>query len=77
MKRGYIKIDETLCKGCGLCVETCPKGLIAISTTLNLKGYYFAQFHDEKGRCTGCALCAVVCPEVAFEVYREEKANER
>ena len=75
MKKGYIVIDQTLCKGCGLCIDVCPKGLIHIAQELNLTGYYPAECKGEGGEnpegCTGCALCAVVCPEIAFEVYRE------
>jgi len=75
VKKGYVVIDQSLCKGCGLCIEVCPKGLISLARALNLKGYYPAEFQgggsENPAGCTGCALCAVVCPEVAFEVYRE------
>jgi 2-oxoglutarate ferredoxin oxidoreductase subunit delta len=67
--KGSIIIDQERCKGCTFCIEFCPKGAIVLSGTLNLKGYFVAQFIDEKG-CTGCATCAVVCPEVAVEVYK-------
>jgi len=67
--KGSISIEQELCKGCSLCIEFCPKGSIALSKKLNLKGYYLAEFDDEKG-CTGCAICALVCPEIAIEVYR-------
>jgi len=66
--KGTIHIDQELCKGCALCIEFCPKGVLSESKSLNLKGYFFAEFDDEKG-CTGCAVCALVCPEVAIEVY--------
>ena len=30
MTKGDITIDEKLCKGCGLCVEFCSRGCIAM-----------------------------------------------
>jgi 2-oxoglutarate ferredoxin oxidoreductase subunit delta len=70
MKKGYIEIDQELCKGCEICMEFCPKKVISPSDKLNASGYLPASFTDN-GECTGCATCAVVCPEVVIEVYRE------
>ena len=67
--KGYIEIDDKLCKGCELCASFCPKGVISNSDKLNASGYRVAAFQDN-GECTGCAICALVCPEVAIEVYR-------
>jgi len=74
-KKGFITIDEELCKGCYLCRSVCPMDLISVSDTLNQKGYHPAQYSEaeleiEHHRCTGCALCALVCPDIAIEVYR-------
>ena len=67
--KGYIEIDQELCKGCQLCMAFCPKNVIGLSDTLNAGGY-LPVFYSDSGECTGCAICAVVCPEVAIEVYR-------
>ena len=67
--KGYIKIDQEICKGCEICMFFCPKGAISVSDKLNAGGYLPAIF-DNTSECTGCANCAVVCPEVAIEVYR-------
>jgi len=67
--KGYIEIDQDLCKGCEICIWFCPKNAISLSDKLNPNGYLTASFNDG-GECTGCAICAVVCPEVAIEVYR-------
>lgn len=74
--KGKIVIDRERCKGCGLCIETCPNLKIKMDKALNKKGYTPARFREsvqqgEKG-CTGCAQCATVCPEVAIEVYRAQ-----
>jgi len=68
--KGYIAIDQELCKGCEVCTFFCPKNVISISSKLNANGYSPAAYNDN-GECTGCATCAIVCPEVAIEVYRD------
>lgn len=72
--KGKIRIKKELCKGCGLCIEACPKGSIFISKKINEKSYFPAEFDKEnEEECTGCGLCAVMCPEAVIEVYREKK----
>ena len=68
--KGYIEINQELCKGCGICVSFCPKDVISLSDKWNASGYMPAVF-EGNGECTGCAICAVVCPDVAIEVYRD------
>jgi 2-oxoglutarate ferredoxin oxidoreductase subunit delta len=70
MVKGYIKTDRELCKGCGICIEFCPKAAITLDTKVNVAGYIPAKFIDN-GKCNGCGICAIVCPDVAVEVYRE------
>jgi len=67
--KGYIEIDQELCKGCKICISFCPKELITTSDKPNAAGY-FPACYKEDGECTGCAICGLVCPEVAIEVYR-------
>ena len=67
---GKIKIDPERCKGCGLCIEVCPKNSITISSKTNKMGYFFAEPCGDG--CTGCAICALICPDTAIEVYRDE-----
>jgi 2-oxoglutarate ferredoxin oxidoreductase subunit delta len=68
--KGYIEINQELCKGCQICIAFCPKRVIALSDKLSASGYTPVSFSDG-GECTGCAICALVCPEAAIEVYRD------
>lgn len=65
-----ITINETRCKGCGLCVRACPKHIVALSATrLNTKGYYPAEITDPED-CIGCASCARTCPDAAITIEK-------
>ncbi|MEE8578225.1 MAG: 4Fe-4S binding protein [candidate division Zixibacteria bacterium] len=63
-----VTIDKNHCKGCELCVAACPQKILAMSTDITLRGYFYAKLADPS-RCIGCRLCAVVCPDVAIEVH--------
>lgn len=66
-----IIVDDTYCKGCGLCVTVCPEKIIEMSTdTLTAKGYRPARLMDAS-KCTACKLCATICPDVAITVVKE------
>lgn len=69
--QGRVTVDTERCKGCGLCVHACPKGLLAIGQRTNGKGYYAVEMLTEKG-CKGCSFCALICPDVALEVFVEK-----
>ncbi len=66
--RGDIVVDIEKCKGCELCIATCPSTTIAMSKYVNGKGYHYAETVNED--CTGCTNCAVVCPDGVITVYR-------
>ena len=58
------------CKGCGLCVNACPKGLLAIAKDkINKKGYSPAEMTDQDA-CIGCAFCATMCPDCIITVEK-------
>lgn len=64
-----VKFDESLCKGCGLCINACPKKILKLSSRINSKGYKIAECVD-KSACIGCAFCATMCPDCVITVYK-------
>jgi len=62
-----VTFIEQQCKGCGFCVEFCPKNIICLGDKMNDAGYHFAVI-DSMDQCTGCAICAMMCPEAIIEV---------
>ena len=64
-----VTIRAESCKSCGYCVKFCPRGILAVGTEVNSKGYpYVTAVHPEN--CIGCAICARMCPDEAIEVYK-------
>ncbi len=65
-----VEFREDRCKGCGLCVTVCPKGIVKLRTDrLNEKGFHPAGV-DEMEKCIGCAFCATICPDSIIEVEK-------
>ena len=72
--RGNVHINSDECKGCGLCVESCPPKQLTLSADLNQYGVHPAQYSGEG--CSGCGICYYCCPEPgAITVYRQLKAK--
>lgn len=68
---GRIVIDSEKCKGCYLCIDTCPKHMIIKGTIINSNGYHPAEMRTDINDCIGCAMCALRCPDVAIkEVWK-------
>ncbi|HOO68781.1 MAG TPA: 4Fe-4S binding protein [Bacteroidales bacterium] len=67
--KGAIVVDTEKCKGCGVCVVNCPTQTIALSKTVNSKGYPFA-YMENPDKCIGCGNCAIVCPDTVITVYK-------
>ena len=67
---GAVEIDTQRCKGCVLCVEACPKGVLELAKNkVNARGYGYVVAARES-ECIGCASCGIVCPDGCITVYR-------
>ena len=70
-----LDIATDRCKGCGLCVDTCPKHVLELDHSIvNALGYHAVHLTDAAA-CTSCAICARICPDTAFSVYARRKAS--
>jgi 2-oxoglutarate ferredoxin oxidoreductase subunit delta len=67
--RGAVVIDTEKCKGCEVCVVTCPTQTLALAAEVNGKGYHYS-YAANPDACIGCANCAVVCPDAVITVYK-------
>jgi len=76
IQQGAVVIDSERCKGCGLCVNTCPAHTLSLSDSVNKRGYYFSHQVNESA-CIGCASCALVCPDACVSVYRTSSIGRR
>jgi 2-oxoglutarate ferredoxin oxidoreductase subunit delta len=69
--RGAIVVDVERCKGCEVCLGSCPQEVIVMSSEVNGKGYQYATM-GKPTECTGCANCGIVCPDGVISVYRKK-----
>ena len=60
-------IDTERCKGCGLCVNVCPKNVLELSEEVNTRGY-FPVFQARPEDCIFCSVCCIICPDVAISI---------
>ena len=70
------KIDEKMCKGCGLCVEICPMDVFRMRMILDIASQHekkrpaleskaYVAYRDD---CMTCFSCELKCPTDAIEV---------
>jgi 2-oxoglutarate ferredoxin oxidoreductase subunit delta len=58
-------INRAWCKGCGICVQFCPKNVLELDDADKVVA---ARPED----CICCRLCELRCPDFAIEIETEE-----
>jgi 2-oxoglutarate ferredoxin oxidoreductase subunit delta len=69
MNRVTFNVDR--CKGCGLCVEACPRKLLSLSKTVINKNGQHPPVMSDITKCIACAMCAMMCPDCVIKVEKE------
>ncbi len=69
---GQVHIIKDRCKGCGFCVEFCPKKALELSAEFNIKGYH-PPYVKNPEECRECHLCEIICPEFAIYVTLDKE----
>ncbi len=77
-KRGVVYLIKDRCKGCKLCIEYCPMGVLKQSEDFNDHGYHYPVLIEEPPQkiCIACGFCTLICPD--FAIYSEplEETNQ-
>jgi 2-oxoglutarate ferredoxin oxidoreductase subunit delta len=68
--QGEVHLLKDRCKGCGFCIEFCPKDVLEESDEINKRGVHPPRVKDES-KCALCGFCAAVCPD--FAIFTTEK----
>lgn len=70
ISRGIVCILEDRCKGCGYCIEFCPRQVLEFASKYNAKGYHPPET-VRPDDCVNCHYCEIICPE--FAIFSIEK----
>lgn len=65
--QGLLRVEKSLCVGCGICTEVCPKKCFRFESTGVVN----------EGDCAYCLACANNCPQKAIKLLRERNPEAR
>lgn len=72
--KAEIHILKDQCKGCGYCIEFCPRKVMEESDEINSRGVKPPKILDES-KCILCGFCTAVCPDFAIFVVEKQYAE--
>jgi len=60
-----VKVDESKCTGCGICVQVCPVDAITVAQVAAI----------DAATCIDCGSCIAECPNAAISMDRIKAAS--
>lgn len=75
MTEKKLVLIESLCKGCGYCIEFCPNKVLIKSGKVNERGSELPEIRYPE-KCIKCGFCAMICPEFALVMEEKEKEED-
>ena len=69
-----VWIADKICKGCGICVYRCPKGILRLSDRRNTKGVNVVEVANQE-KCVACGTCEINCPDLAICAIKENETE--
>lgn len=63
-----LLVNRDWCKGCSICVEACPKSILALDDGERV-------IVTDMEQCIFCGVCAVRCPDFCFILDRGSRLN--
>ena len=74
--KGEVHLIKDECKGCGYCIEFCPKKVLEESDEINARGVHPPRIAHEED-CIMCGFCTAVCPDFAIYVVEKPQVVEK
>ena len=75
LPKAEIHIIKNQCKGCGFCIQFCPKDVLEESEEINERGVHPPKVVDES-KCILCSFCTSICPDFAIFVVEKQCEEE-
>ncbi|MBP3930834.1 MAG: 4Fe-4S binding protein [Peptostreptococcaceae bacterium] len=65
LKGKKLVLNANWCKGCGICVEYCPKNILKLEqNTISVV---------DIDKCIHCGLCELRCPDYAIYISKDNQ----
>jgi len=62
-----LVVTRSWCKGCDLCMASCPPGILSLAGDRRIQV-------DDMSQCIFCGVCAARCPDFVFSLERVPSA---